>query len=137
MARVYRLKIGDVYLTKTGLVDGIPCELSISGASDLLNTFSGSVTPAIDGTPIVQVFETGTKGKVLEIKVTRLYTAVWQSLVELIQTSLSEGETINLIGTGDIGNFDVDCFPFLPKPFEANEFSNGRIENAVFRFITV
>lgn len=136
MASFYKIKIGSIWLTADGSENADQCKSSVSGASDLLNNFTGSVTPAVDGTPIVQIFEIGTKGKILEIKVTRLYTSVWQSLIASIQDALSSGETINLIGTGDIGDFDVECIPLLPKPFEASEFINGRIENAIFRFIT-
>lgn len=137
MAEFYSVKIGSVYLTRDGTASGRACLLSVSGASDLLQTVSGNVQFAVDGTPIIQTFETGTKGKILEIKVEVLLTAVWASIVGLINAALSDGTTINLVGTGDIGNFDVDCFPLMPRPFEANEFINGRIENAIFRFVSV
>jgi hypothetical protein len=136
MSEFYLVKIDDVFLTRDGTETGRACLLTVSGASDLLNIFSGNVTLAIDGTPIVQMFETGTKGKTLEIKVDVLLSDVWTSLVNLINTALSEGETLNIIGTGDITNFNVNAVPLLPKPFEANEFVNGRIKDAIFRFIT-
>ncbi len=136
MSSFYLIQIDDVFLTRDGTETGRACLLSVAGASDLLNNFSGNITPAVDGTPIVQTFETGTKGKILEIKVDVLLAEVWSSIVNLINAALLAGETVNIIGAGDIGDFDVDCFPLLPKPFEANEFIEGRINNAVFRFIT-
>jgi hypothetical protein len=134
--RFYKIKIGSLWLTKDGLETGDECKLSVSGASDLLDSFSGSVNIAADGTPIVQTFETGTKGKILEIKVSTVYADVWTSIVNLINTALGDSATINITGAGVVGDFDVDCFPLLPKPFEATEFINGRIKDAIFRFIT-
>ena len=136
MSKFYKVKIGAVYLTDNGLQTGLPCKLAVAGADALLSPFTGSVTPAVDGTPIMQIFETNLKGKVLEIRVFSLTTAVWNSLLALINTALAANTTINLTATGDIGNFDVQVLPLVPKPFEASEFSNSRIKNSTFRFIT-
>ena len=136
MARFYKIKINGGWLTEDGSENDLPCKLSVSGVSKLLNTFSGNTVQAIDGTPITQIFETETRGKILEIIVLWLYAPVWNSVVDLINTALAEPATMNIVGTGDIGNFDVDCVPLLPKPFEASEFINGRIKDATFRFMT-
>lgn len=136
MSRFYKIKFNNLWLTADGTENALACKLSVSGTSDLLNTFSGNVVQAVDGTPIVQIFETGTRGRILEMKVLWLNAAVWTSVVALINTAMADSATINIVGTGDIGNFDVDCFPLLPRPFEATEFINGRIKDAIFRFIT-
>ncbi len=136
MTRFYRIKLDSIYLTETGLTSGTPCKLQLTGAGELLSNFTGSVTPSVDGTPVAQIFETGTRGKVLEIKIETLLTNVWESVLALINTALEDSATINIIGTGDVGSFDVDAIPLLPRPFEAEAFINGRLKNVILRFIT-
>ena len=136
MARFFRIQLDSIYLTETGLIGGTPCKLQLTGADALLSNFTGSVTPSVDGTPVMQIFENGTKGKVLEMRIETLLADVWTSVVALINTALENSETINIIGTGDVGNFNVDAKPLLPKPFEAHEFINGRLKSVVLSFIT-
>lgn len=136
MAKFYTIQLDDVYLTDTGATGGNPCKLALTGADALLSPFSGSTTISADGSPINQIFETGGKGKTLEIRPLILMQSVWTDIVSLINTALADSATINIKGTGDIGVFDVNALPLLPRPFEAQEFKNGRIKNAVFRFIT-
>ncbi len=138
MSRFYRVKFDSIYLSSDGTISGIPAKLQVNGASELLSNFTGSVIQAVDGTPVVQIFETGSKGKTLEIKIeTHIYTALWNSIVALINTALENSVSINVVGVGDIGDFNVDALPLLPRPFEAEGFENGRILKPIFRFITV
>lgn len=135
MARFYRIQIGAVHLTSDGTNAGIPCKLAVSGADALLQTHKGQTIVANDGTPVNQLFAI-TKGKPLEISVEVLPESVWNSLVSLINTALTNETTINIIGTGDVGDFDEDFLPLMPEPFSAAEFINSRIKNSIFRFIT-
>ena len=135
MARFYRLQIGDIYLTEDGTSLGTPCKLQIDGADALAQAKTGQITQAADGTPYAQIVEFSS-GKILEIQIQTLLTDVWESLLSLVNTALENSDTINLIGTGDVGDFSVDAMPLVPQPFEAQEFLNGRIKNARFRFIT-
>ncbi len=135
MAKFYEIQIGAIYLTGTGLVSGEKCKLGVTGADALRSNFTGSTIVSIDGTPINQIFETN-RGKILEIVVSILTQSVFTGVVALINTALSNSGTIRIIGIGDIGNFDVFAVPLLPRPFEAQEFKNGRIKNVIFRFIT-
>lgn len=138
MSRFYRVKFDSIYLSSDGLSGGIPAKLQVAGADALLSNFTGSVTPSVDGTPVMQIFETGIKGKTLEIRVeTHLYKPVWESVVALVNDALDNSASINVVGTGDIGDFDVDAVPLLPRPFEAETFENGRILKPIFRFITI
>lgn len=137
MARFYRITIGNVALTKTGLVSGLPAKLLVSGADALRQTRTGQTTLAADGTPYSQIVAFSA-GKTLEIRVeTYLLEAVWDSLVALINSALENGADITVVGTGEIGDFSVSAAPLLPKPFEAAAFENGRILKPVFRFVTV
>lgn len=136
MAKFYTIQLDDIFLTDTGQESGDPCKLEVDGADALLFPFTGSTIISVDGTPINQVFETETRGRVLEIKPLVLTTELWTDIVALINTALGNSGTINIIGTGDIGNFVADAKPLMPRPFEAKEFKNGRVKNTIFRFIT-
>ncbi len=136
MAKFYTIQLDDVYLTDTGLESGDPCKLEVTGADALLFPFTGSTIISVDGTPVNQVFAAETRGRVLEIKPLVIAAELWTDIVALINTALGNSGTINIIGTGDIGNFDVEALPLMPRPFEAKEFKNGRIKNPIFRFIT-
>lgn len=136
--KFYRVKFDDIFLTKDGTNSAIPAKLQVVGADALLSPFTGSTIISIDGTPVNQVFEVETKGRTLEVRVeTYLLEPVWESIVELINDRLADGGTINVVGAGDVGDFDVDAKPLLPRPFEAQEFENERILKPIFRFITV
>lgn len=135
--KFYKIRIGGVWLTENGAQNALACKLSVAGADALLiyAPVNSATVLAVDGTPI-NIFVGTSAGRILEIRVLVLAKDVWNLLVAEINTALENGSTINLTGTGDIGDFDVDCLPLLPKPFEAAEFKNERIKNSIFRFIT-
>lgn len=133
MAKFYKIRLNSIYLTSDGTNTGDPVKLSVSGA-DALGGVSGVTIPTVGGA-VNQLFGTS---KPIEIRVlTHISEALWNSLVALINTALENSETINLIGTGDTGDFQRNVQPLLPKPFEAQDFRNGRILTPIFRFITV
>lgn len=135
MAEFYSIQLNSIYLTKTGLANGRACLLTLAGADALLQTKTGQTTQAADGTPYAQIVDY-TVGKVLEMRVETIMSGVWEQVVELINNALENSQTIQMIGSGDIGDFSVSVMPLLPRPFEAQEFIEERIRNAVFRFIT-
>ena len=132
----YRIQIGNVYLTKDGSASGRPCLLTLTGADQLRQTRRGNVFKSLDGTPYLQI-AANAKGKTLEIRVEVLMASVWESVVALINNALETRTTLNVKGTGDLGVFDVNVLPLVPRPFEARDFIDGRILSSVFRFITV
>lgn len=132
--RFYRIKIGDIYLTRNGLMNGDACKLKVIGADALLNPFRQTIRKSLNFTPKMKTFNAGTKGIDLTIEVeTYVLKAVWEDLIELKNTAVENKETLNIIGTGDIGNFNVEA---LPLEFTAPDFENGRILKPVFRFVT-
>lgn len=137
MARFYRIQIGSIYLTKSGLSTGLPAKLQVRGADALLQTKAGQIVQAADGTPYAQIVDFAV-GKRLEILIeTYLLEAVWDSLVAAINSALQNGTNLMIVGTGDTLDFSVSAMPLLPAPFESEGFENGRILKPVFRFITV
>lgn len=134
MAKFYKIQIGDIYLTDTGEADGDPVKLLVPGADALLLSLNGTTVITCGGS-VNQLFKTS---QVLEIRIlTYISAALWRRLVSLINTASQNSATINLIGIGDINDFEVAVNPLLPRPFEAQEFKNGRILKPIFRFITV
>ncbi len=132
----YRIQIEDVALTKDGTNAGRNCLLTVAGADALLQTKTGNVFQALDGTPYAQL-SAFTKGKTLEIQVEILMQSVWQDVVALINNALANQSALNINGTGDLGDFDVNAIPLVPKPYEARDFIDGRIIQPKFRFITI
>lgn len=137
MARYYTLQIGTVYLTDTGLAGGVPCRLRISPVESLRVTYAGQTAPSADGTPYTVAFAVGTKGRPLVVSVDYLPKAVFDSVVALINTALQNNTTITLIGTGDLGNFNLAAVPALPIPVKADGgFSNSILRGVEFSFVT-
>jgi hypothetical protein len=137
MARFYKVTIGTIHLTSTGAAGGIDCKLSVEGVEDLLTSVAGIAIPSITGSPVFQTIP-WTSGKQFDVRIeTHLYLAEWNALKELLNDSLENGTSFNVTGTGDIGDFNVTARAFPQKPFAASGFTNGRIERAVFRLITV
>lgn len=136
MARFYQIQIASVYLTSDGTAAGDPCKLNVPGVEDLLTTITGAAIPAIGGGSVLQLVP-WTAGKQLQIEVETVMEDVWNDLVDLILDALTNDTSFTIIGTGDIGDFSVSVKPFPIKPFSAPGFRNGRIKNAVFKFITV
>jgi hypothetical protein len=137
MARFYRVQIGPVYLTDTGLIGGIPCKLKIPGIEALRVTYAGETAPSAGGTPHTVAFSVGTKGRPLSIEIESLPKAVFDSIVTLINNALANNTTITLIGTGDYGDFNLAAVPRLPSPITgSSEFINGRLKKVSFHFTT-
>lgn len=133
MARFYTIQLDTIYLTDTGLVGGNPCKLDIPNASDIIDGFAQNPVVGNDGQVKVQNFAQ-INGKVFTINITRLTKAVWESLLSLRTTALGSSATITVIGTGDVGNFDIEA---IPLKFTASQFINERIKDVSLQFVSV
>jgi len=136
MNRFYKVNIGEIFLTSTGLIGGDKCRLEISNVEDLLTTVAGVAIPSISGAPVIQTIPWAA-GKQFDIRVNVLTEAQWNDLKTLINTAQENQASFIVAGTGDIGDFTATARPFPQKPFAAQRFKNGRIYNVVLRFITV
>lgn len=132
MARFYRIQLDSISLTSTGLEAGTPCKLDIPNADSLFDNFAQNVVIANDGSVTVQIFEISS-GKQIDINIETLPKSVWEDLLDLRNTALTDSDTINIVGTGDIGNFDVNA---IPLKFTAKRFLNSRIYEVGLSFIT-
>ncbi|HEX8287439.1 MAG TPA: hypothetical protein VF556_05560 [Pyrinomonadaceae bacterium] len=134
--RFYTIQIGTVHLTSTGENDGIGCKLEVPNVEDLLTNVAGVAIPSITGAPVFQTIP-WTSGKQFDIRIEVLPKQQWEDLKTLLNNSLAAGASFNVIGTGEIGNFNVTARAFPQKPFSAGSFSPGRIKEIVLRLITV
>lgn len=136
MARSYQIQIGDIYLTSNGESDGTFVRCSVPQADDILDNFLQSVVIANDGAATVQIFEPDIPpSRLLDIiPSVWIPKSVWDDLLALRNTALANSETINIVATGDIGNFDVDA---IPLKFSAKRFTNERIYEVNLAFVTV
>lgn len=134
--KFYKVKIGDIWLTDTGLETGDQCKLEISNVEDLMTTVSGVAIPSASGVPIFQMMP-WTSGKQFEIRINVVNLQVYNDLKTLLLASLESLESFEVVATGDTGNFTVNALPFPNKPYSAQRFKNGRIYAVVLRLITV
>lgn len=136
MARFNRVKIGTIFLTSTGLENGTPCKLDVSGLDGLFATKTGQVTPSADGTPFVQLVDNGKKGIRIQITVESLTQAVFENLISAINAAIADGGTMDLEITGKTGDYSLQVLPLMPKPVSAAKFNNFYIKNTVINLIT-
>lgn len=123
-------------MTKTGLIAGLPCKLSVSGVENIILTRTGVTQIAIDGTPITQLIEQNGKGKQIEINIEMMPKTVFDSLKTLLNTNIENGTSITVNGTGDTGNFSLSVVPVMPNPINFQSFINERVRNISLKFIT-
>lgn len=133
MARFYRIQLDSIYLTSDGTVSGVPCKLEIPEVSDVIDGFAQNPVIANNGEVVHQTFEQ-INGKIFNIAVEVMTKTLWESLKTLRDTALGSSLTINVIGTGDIGDFDIEA---IPLKFLSNQFITDRIKDVTLSFISV
>jgi hypothetical protein len=136
MARFNTVKIGEIYLTSTGLIGGVPCKLSIAGLDQLFTAKTGSVSSSADGTPFIQVVDAGKKGLTLEFTIETVTKDVFDDLVTAINSAVDDLTTIPFEISGDTGDFSGEALAALPKTITAASFRNEYIQNVVIRLVT-
>lgn len=136
MARFFRVNFGSFFLSSDGTENGTRCKLSVSGFDQLLMSKTGSVSISANGTPFVQLVDTGKKGVPLEITVAVFYQPIFEQLKELFDAANNDQESLEIEISGDPGSFSGNILPMMPKPITPGDFRHGRIFNTVIRVIT-
>lgn len=136
MARYNTIQIDSIYLTSTGLSNGSPCKSSVEGLDALSLDYQGQTVIALDGTPYNQYTTNNKRGLPLKIKLSQLSETVLESLIALMDSTIS-GATTNLIRiTGDTGDFVLNCLPAFPQPIEfPGDFQNDRIRDVTLNYV--
>jgi hypothetical protein len=136
MARFFSIQIGSLYLTSTGASSGTPCKVRVLGQTANRLPSSGNLKIAADGAPVLETINLGEKSRRVEIQIEYITKTVLDSLVASVETAVNSNSTIRVQGTGDTGNFDYDCLPFLPDWItDSGEFSSSIVKGVTVRFI--
>lgn len=107
MRKIYKVKIGGVYLTKDGTAAALGCFLQIINVSKLRENFVKTVIPSVDRSSVVQIFQTGDVP--FSVNVAGLSRAVGELLIALYNSSIGSGELLSFTAT-DGGGPDL-AFP--------------------------
>ncbi len=138
--KFYEIQIGTIHLTQTGeakTAENLSCKLALEGVNRLRSNYKRVRLPdSIDGDPIFQTFEIGDKGKTLIISIGILLSDVLTQLIALIEDLSETGNSVNIIGTGATGNFNLNFVPD-EDPYNFGEFRGTRVKNVVLRFVSV
>ena len=130
------VQINSVYLSKDGLITGIPCKTEIGGLDQLATTESVQVIKALSGKPYLQVTETQL-GKPISIGFTQMEEAVYDSIVAIIQAYITSSTAITLsISNTPYGSFtSMDVVPDENPVRHQHEFQNTSLKNGSFHFL--
>jgi hypothetical protein len=135
MARFYQIQIDDIYLTNTGLVGGIACELEVSNIEDLAATVIGVSVPAIGGK--VRQTVPWTAGKDFEIKVNVMFSTLYEDLEAFLVDANETDTSFTVRIIGDIYDLTLTVKARLQKPISRSGFQNGVTNGVVLGFETV
>jgi hypothetical protein len=139
MARFNTVKIGTVWLTKTGLEAGPPCKVSVTGLERLKLSMLGVTRLNADGTPIV--FLSTPNGIPLTISIEAMQKSVFDSVVAVFEQFITDGLPFDLSIEGDTGDWsggsELTVVPDFPEHIQfSGEFLNEQIYNVRFQVRT-
>lgn len=138
MARFYTISIGGIYLTDTGLVGGRPCKTELQGISALLIPDQGNISVGADGTPFREkpLIATG-GGRGFAIIAAFMAKSVYDTIKSALDTAATANASINIVGAGTPGNFDVDAIVFdNPQYISYAGFSGDNLKGVTISLIT-
>lgn len=125
------VKIGDIYLTDTGLVDGKPCKVEVSGVDQLKGAFSGVTVRSASNAPYTFIMNNTLKGSLLVLSPFVIMDTVLDDLEDAFDVATLAGDTLPLILEGDTGTFNLEVTGYYAdgvKPIQfTGEFNRGRI----------
>lgn len=129
MRKFFKVKIGDVYLTKDGTETALGCFLQIINISKLRELFVKNLVPSVDGTQVIQTF--GTKDIPFAVSVALLPRAVGELLIDLYNSSSASGEILTFEATDGGGPdlaFDCQIVSFDYKDSNGDIWENAEIQ---------
>lgn len=126
MSDYYRVQLGTIYLTDTGLVGGAPCRVTVSGLAELLIEEDGPVIKPMTGRPKKFLAPSGI-GADIQLKPLVVTSTVLTSLKSLINTSNAAESLIVVNLTGVPGNLSLGCRPAKGSLNYSGNFTNSRI----------
>jgi hypothetical protein len=138
MARFYKVKIGDIWLTRDGLEAGPACKTDIQGAALLTSPTVGNVAIGSDGGPFRETPLTPDGGgRAFLISVPVMKQDVFEDLRAALDAAAASASDFNVTGSGSTGDFDVDAIVFdNPVYLDFGAFSGDDIKNVKISLIT-
>lgn len=138
MARFYKIMIGSIWLTDTGLEPGRPCKVEVAGVPGLLVPDQGNVSIGADGVPFREkpLVPTGA-GRPFSIMAAFMTKTVYDALKSALDTAAGGNADFNVTGSGTPGNFDVDAIVFdNPQYISYAGFSGDNLKGVTISLIT-
>ena len=129
MRKNFKVKIGDVYLTKDGTENALNCFLQIVNLSKLREDYIKTVVTTVDGSAVVQTFQT--KDVPFSVSVALLPQAVGELLIALYNSSGASGDTLPFTATGGGGadlSFPCSIVSFDYKDSNSDIWSDAEIQ---------
>lgn len=139
MARFNTVKIGDVWLTKTGAEGGTPCKVRVSGLEPLKLTKFGTTRLNADGTPIA--FLSTPKGIPITVEIDAMQKTVFDNVVAVFEAFIGDSTPFDLSIEGDTGDFSggdiLSVIPNFPEHISfSGEFQSEIIYQVKFQMRT-
>lgn len=107
MANFNRVKFNDLHFSRDGDAGSVKCMLSVSNLLPFRLAKTRNVFTGLDGTPSVQLgFHTGSQ---LSIKIDTVKSEWLDDLIDLLNETDSDQETITVVIEGETGNFEFEC----------------------------
>lgn len=131
------IQLENIFLTKDGLVTGIPCKIRTEGFEALAVTKEHQVIKAIDGTPYLQI-SAAMLGKPIALYYEQMTETVYDSIVAEIQAVLDGSKTeLDLeVSNFVYGTFSIDVVPDVNPVRHSGEQIGTRTQNGSFHFVT-
>ena len=136
MASYNRIQLNSIYITKDSSMMALPCRLSVSGLDKLKSPNKGRIVKGLDNTPTRLQANFASKGIEIGVTVEILLKAVFDAINDEINSALAAFDTLNLVVTGDTGNFNLTVLPSDEPIGFAGEFINERIKSVTYSFVT-
>ena len=132
------IQLESVYLTKTGLVGGIPCKMRVEGLGALAVTDDHGVDKALSGLPYLQIVDSMLGKPIGLFAEENMTEAVYDSIVTEIQAVLDGSKTeLDLeISDSPYGSFSLDVVPDVNPVRHNSEQWAGYVKGVSFHFLT-
>lgn len=131
------IQLEAIYLTKNGLVGGIPCKIRVEGLATFAVTKEHQVTKALSGLPYLQMSD-AMLGKPIGLFFENMEESVYDLIVAEIQDVL-DGDKAELdleISNSAYGSFSLDVVPDVNPVRHQAEQSGTTVKNGSFHFLT-
>ena len=131
MRRVYKIKIGGVWLTEGAIETGRQCLLEIINLSKLRELYKNTAIEAVGGSFVTQTFET--KDVPFAVNIALLPSDVGELLINLYNNSSASGALLPFTATdGGSINLSFNC---RIVSFDYKDSQSDVWENAILQLI--